>query len=75
LAKMGWAKFWFRDYESDIDVRMCRFAAQGLWMRMLCRMPEGKPYGYLTLHGKSVADDELPRLLCGGAEEVRRLVQ
>ncbi len=74
MAKMGWAKFWFRDYESDIDLRMCSFAAQGLWMRMLCRMHEGEPYGYLTMHGKPVADHELHRLLNGDPQEIKALL-
>lgn len=75
MAKMGWAKFWFRDYESDIDVRMCSFAAQGLWMRLLCHMHEGTPRGYLTRHGVTVPDDTLPQLVCGRDDEVKKLLK
>jgi len=47
-----WSKFWWQDYERDPALRACSLAAQGLWMRMLCFMHEGEPYGHLTVNGK-----------------------
>jgi rhodanese-related sulfurtransferase len=47
-----WTKFWWQDYERDAALRSCSLAAQGLWMRLLCFMHDGEPYGHLTVNGK-----------------------
>lgn len=75
MAKMGWTKFWFRDYEADFNLRLCSFAAQGLWMRMLCRMDEGEPRGHLTLHGKAMVLADFPKAFQGTIEEIKILLQ
>jgi hypothetical protein len=63
-----WSKFWWQDYERDPALRSCSLAAQGLWMRMLCFMHEGDPYGYLTVNGK-VPDNKRLAAMIGKTEK------
>jgi hypothetical protein len=52
MSSHRWSKFWWADYERDPALRGCSLASQGLWMRLLCFMHEGTPYGHLTVNGK-----------------------
>lgn len=54
MPGLPWSKFFWRDYEADEAVKQCSFAAQGLWMRMLCLCAKGDPYGYLSIAGEAL---------------------
>jgi hypothetical protein len=68
VSKLRWAKFFWADWANDTALGLCSFAAQGLWMRMLCLMAQGDPYGCLTIKGRPPTMAEL-RKLCGGATD------
>lgn len=68
--QLRWSKFWWADYERDPALRVCSLAAQGLWMRMLCFMHEGEPYGHLTLNGKPPTTKRLAAMVGKPEKEV-----
>lgn len=74
-GKMWWTKFSFKDYEADIHLRLCSLAAQGLWMRMLCIMNAGTPYGYLSLGGQKISEEQLSRLAGCSFDDVKILIK
>lgn len=63
MATHRWIKFWPQDFENDPALKMCSMAAQGLWMRMICRMHEGTPYGHLTIGERPVPLEKLALLV------------
>jgi hypothetical protein len=64
-----WSKFFWSDWESDPNLRLCSLAAQGLWMRMLCIAAAHEPIGYVAIAGKGLEDAALARLAgCPQAE-------
>ena len=67
---MRWSKFWWQDYERDPVLRSCSLASQGLWMRMLCFMHEGEPYGHLTMNGKPPTPARLAAMIGKPPKEV-----
>lgn len=52
MSDRPWSKWFWADWEADEGLRVCSFAAQGLWMRMLCICAKAEPRGYLTINGK-----------------------
>ena len=52
MAGTIWTKFFWQDWAADPALRMCSFAAQGLWMRVLCLAAEADPIGYVVVNGK-----------------------
>jgi hypothetical protein len=64
-----WSKFFWSDWESDPNLRLCSLAAQGLWMRMLCIAAAHEPLGYVAIAGKGLDEAALARLAgCAEAE-------
>jgi hypothetical protein len=57
-----WSKFFWSDWESDPNLRLCSLAAQGLWMRMLCIAAAHEPIGYVAIAGKGLDEAALARL-------------
>ncbi|RAZ86941.1 hypothetical protein DPM33_26685 [Mesorhizobium hawassense] len=57
-----WSKFFWSDWESDPNLRLCSLAAQGLWMRMLCIAAAHEPVGYVAIAGKGLDEAALARL-------------
>ncbi|RWM05904.1 MAG: hypothetical protein EOR72_32410 [Mesorhizobium sp.] len=57
-----WSKFFWSDWESDPNLRLCSLAAQGLWMRMLCIAAAHEPIGYVAIAGKGLEETALARL-------------
>ena len=62
-----WSKFFWSDWESEPNLRLCSLAAQGLWMRLLCIAAAHEPVGYVAIAGKGLDDAALARL-AGSAE-------
>ncbi|PBC02386.1 hypothetical protein [Mesorhizobium sp. WSM3860] len=64
-----WSRFFWSDWESDPNLRLCSLAAQGLWMRMLCIAAAHQPVGYVAIAGKGLDESALARLAgCSEAE-------
>ena len=73
-AANPWSKFVWNDWENDPALRLCSFAAQGLWMRLLCVCAKSDPVGYLTVDGHSPSHDDLALLIGRPAEELLPLL-
>jgi hypothetical protein len=74
MTEHRWSKFWWQDYEGDDALRLCSLAAQGLWMRMLCGMHRGQPYGHMAVNGSAPTTRQLSIMLCATEREVSKLV-
>lgn len=46
-----WLKFYPADWRADPRLRMCSYAARGLWIDLISYMHEGEPYGHLAIDG------------------------
>ncbi|RWG90257.1 hypothetical protein [Mesorhizobium sp.] len=62
MSGTTWSKFFWSDWESDPNLRLCSLAAQGLWMRMLCIAAAHEPVGYVAIAGKGLEEAALARL-------------
>lgn len=71
--KLPYSKFFWRDYQSDTNLRSCSLAARGLWMDLLCIMAQSDRYGYLTQAGAPMDDARIARLVGSTVDEVRTL--
>lgn len=67
MSGVIWSKFFWQDWETDHAVRLSSFAAQGLWMRMLCIAAAHDPIGYVAVAGKGL--DETGLALLTGRQE------
>lgn len=74
MSGMAWGKFFWSDYASDPALKICSFAAQGLWMRMLCIMAEHDPVGWLAVNGAALDNKGIARMTGGALDEVEELV-
>ena len=54
MKALKWGKFYWSDWESDHNLKLCSLAAQGLWMRCLCICAKADAPGYLILGGKAL---------------------
>ena len=61
--KQPWFKFHTTDWLGDEKLSCCSLAAQGLWIRMLCFMHKGDPYGHLKLGNLVIQEDKLSVIL------------
>lgn len=75
MAATGWDKFFWADWQSDIALRLCSLAAQGLWMRMLCVCAQADPKGYMRVAGKALGSADIAALCGRPEEEVIRLLE
>jgi hypothetical protein len=75
MTEHRWSKFWWADYEGDDALRVVSLAAQGLWMRMLCVMHKGTPYGHLTINGQPPTDRQIGMLASVSEGKTKKLVQ
>lgn len=69
------ASLWFwSDWDSDPSLRACGFAAQGLWMKMLCIAARHDPIGYVSVNGNGLDCDTIARMTGGVTQEVELLI-
>ena len=54
MKALKWSKFYWSDWESDHNLKLCSLEAQGLWMRCLCICAKADVPGYLILGGKAL---------------------
>jgi hypothetical protein len=71
---MPFGKFFWSDYSSDPALKICSFAAQGLWMRMLCIAAEHDPVGYVAVNGEGLDAESIAALSGGRIEQVEELL-
>lgn len=70
MTEHRWSKFWWQDYAADDALRVVSLGAQGLWMRMLCAMHNGTPYGHLTINGKAPTPRQIAAIASAPEREV-----
>lgn len=75
MSGLPWSKFFWSDYAADPALKICSFAAQGLWMRMLCIASEHAPAGYVAVNGNGLSPQGIARLVGGGVEEIEILIE
>src|SRR5260221_494809 len=73
-TKRPWMKWYPADWRADPRLRMCGYAARGLWADLLSLMHEAEPYGYLLINGISPTTRQIASLLGGSEREVKSLL-
>lgn len=71
----AYIRFFPTDWDTDKALKLCSLAAQGLWVRMLCIMHEGEPYGHLSIQGQGLSTGQLAELVGKPEKEVAPLVR
>lgn len=71
---LPWVKFDFDRWRSDERLRMCSFAARGLWLDLLAIMHNSEPYGHLTLSGRPPTIKQIAAMCGGTTDEVAALL-
>lgn len=71
---LPFGKFFWSDYASDPALKICSFAAQGLWMRLLCIAAEHDPVGYVAVNGRGLETSGIARAAGGSLDEVSALL-
>ena len=74
MSGVIWTRFFWSDWESDPALRLCSYAAQGLWMRMLCIAAAHDPIGYVAVAGRALSEEDLARMTGGSPNEVSALL-
>jgi hypothetical protein len=69
-----WLKFYSSDWRADPGLRMCSYAARGLWVDLLTLMHEAEPYGHLLVSGCAPTARDLAGLLGGTEREIAGLL-
>ena len=54
--------FYPGDWLRDTALMSCSMSAQGLWIKMICLMHEGTPYGHLKVNNKVILPESLARM-------------
>jgi hypothetical protein len=75
IPERRWIKFFPAEYETAPELRMCSLAAQGLWMRLLCRMHDGVPSGHLTIKGRAPTIAEIGAIIGHDQDVVEPLIE
>jgi len=73
--RQPWLKLYTKDWRADAALRMCSFAARGLWFDMMTLMHEGTAYGFLLIEGITPTARQLAGLLGGSEREVKALLR
>ena len=69
--RQPWMKWYARDWRGDGALRMCSFAARGLWADLISLMhDEGEPYGHLLINGSVPTATQIARILGGTPREI-----
>lgn len=72
--RLRWSKFWWSDWQTDPSLKMCSYAARGLWMDMLAIMHSATPIGHLLVNGKMLNNRQIAALTGGTEQEVSSLI-
>ncbi len=74
LGRNPWIKWYTRDWRSDPPLRMCSFAARGLWADLLSLMAEANVMGFLLVEGVAPTPADLAGLIGGKERDIARLI-
>lgn len=72
--RQPWRKFYSKDWRGDAPLRMCSFAARGLWVDLLSLMHESKHCGFLFVDEVVPTPRQLAGLLGGSEKEIKTLL-
>lgn len=72
--RQPWRKFYSKDWRGDAPLRMCSFAARGLWVDLLSLMHESKHCGFLFVDEVVPTPRQLAGLLGGSEKEIKALL-
>jgi hypothetical protein len=72
--RLPWLKWHTRDWRADAPLRMCSYAARGLWIDLLSLMHESVIYGFLLIGDANPTPKQLSGLLGGSEREIRALL-
>lgn len=70
----AWRKWFSKDWRVDAPLRMCSFAARGLWADLLSLMHESKQCGFLFVEDIVPTPKQLVGLLGGSEKEIKALL-
>lgn len=70
--RLPWFKFKTRDWRASAKLRLCSFAARGLWIDLLSLMSEAAPRGFLLVEGVAPSPQQLTGLIGGSAAEIAK---
>ena len=70
-----WFKFYSRDWRGNAKLRLCSFAARGLWIDLLSLMWEASPRGFLLVEGVAPTPQQLTGLIGGSTREIAGLLK
>ncbi len=71
--RQAWIKWYTRDWRADAPLRMCSYAARGLWADLLTLMAESRHFGFLLVEGVIPTAKQLSGLLGGNEREITKL--
>lgn len=74
MSGVVWSRFFWSDWANDPALRVCSFAAQGMWMHMLCIAAKHDPIGIVAVAGRGLDVSELARAVGGNEIEVQSLL-
>jgi hypothetical protein len=74
VRRSPWRKWYPQDWRADAPLRMCSFAARGLWIDLLGLMHESTPVGFLLVNGVPPSLRQLQGLLGGTEKEIKKLL-
>lgn len=69
-----WTKFFWSDWQADPALRLCSYAARGLWMDMLCIAATHDPIGYVSVAGRGLSETDIARMTGGSESEAHALI-
>lgn len=72
--RIPYIRFYTTDWRGDVPLRMCSFAARGLWIDLLTLMHESDRPGLLLIAGQAPSARQLAALLGGGEKEISKLL-
>lgn len=72
--RQPWMKFYTRDWRSNVKLRMCSYAARGLWIDALTLMSEAPVFGFLMVNDVVPNARQLAGLLGGTDKEIEKLL-
>lgn len=73
-SRLDWSKFWWKDWQNDLALKSCSYAARGLWMEMLAIMSTCEKRGFFMIAGRAVTPKKLAGLTNGSEREVVKLI-
>lgn len=74
-SRKPWVKWYTRDWRGDPPLRMCSFAARGLWIDLLSLMAESRAFGFLLIEGVIPTHRQLAGLIGGSEKDIAKLVK